>query len=240
LLERLIADSRVKEVARLKHVDAPRVSAPVLGLEQSHGEVVQMSESVHKMAAWIRQLGFNGPWDEGLVQKVYHREEILDNVQGEVVQFLTDLLDATVPHAVAEEGRQQLRLAHEYESISDRYASILRNFDRLRQKRLLLAPAQQSELLEAHDLVAGFTRSVGDAFAERRPMGDADARAMSTEITRKLRKLQDDHLQRMIDGPIDPHLSMIFTSMLTDYRRVRAHAFNVHEATGGSGGAQDE
>jgi phosphate:Na+ symporter len=199
-----------------------------------------MSESVQKMAVWIRQLGFNGPWDEGLVQKVYHREEILDNVQGEVVQFLTDLLDATVPHAVAEEGRRQLRLAHEYESISDRYASILRNFDRLRQKRLLLAPDQQSELLDAHDTVSRFIKSVGDAFADRRPMGDADARSLNAEITRKLRKLQDDHLQRMIDGPIDPHLSMIFTAMLTDYRRVRAHALNVHEATGGSGGVPED
>ncbi len=239
LLERLIPDPRVKEVARLKHVDAPGVSSPVLGLEQSRGEVVQMGASVLMMGEWIRQLGFNGPWDERLIQKTYHREEILDNMQREVVQFLTDVLDATVPHTAAEEGRQQLRIAHEYESISDRLASILRNFDRLRKRRLELAPEQHAALKELHAMVSGFTRDVAEAYANRKPLTDDAARGTSAAITRKVRQLQDDHMQSMIDGQIDPHFTMTFTAMLTDYRRIRAHALNVHDATAGGSGTGD-
>jgi hypothetical protein len=29
---------------------------------------------------------------------------------------------------------------------------------------------------------------------------------------------------------VDPNLSLIYTGLLTDYRRVRAHTMNVHEA----------
>ncbi len=239
LLERLIPDPRVKEVARLKHLDAPGVSAPVLGLEQSRGEVVQMGLSVLMMSDWIRQLGFNGPWDERLIQKTYHREEILDNIQGEVVKYLTDVLDSTVPHTAAEEGRQQLRIAHEYESMSDRLASILRNFDRLRKRRLELAPEQQAALKQLHDMVSAFARSTAEAYAHRRPLPDDAARAASSAINQKVRQLQDDHMQRMIEGPIDPHFTMIFTALLTDYRRIRAHALNVHDATAGTGAPGD-
>jgi phosphate:Na+ symporter len=236
LIERLIPDPRVKEVARLKRLDAPGVAAPVLGLEQSRGEVVQMGDSVLRMTEWIRQLGFHGPWDERLIQKTFHREEILDNMQGEVVQYLTDILDATVPHVAAEEGRQQLRIAHEFESMSDRLASILRGFDRLRQKRLELSATQQRELLELHDMVAAFEKEVVNAYIQRRPMNDTDAHSASGAVSRKVKQLQDDHMQRMIEGPIDPVLTMILTTMLTDYRRIRAHALNVHEAImGGSG-----
>jgi phosphate:Na+ symporter len=236
LIERLIPDPRVKEVARLKRLDAPGVAAPVLGLEQSRGEVVQMGDSVLRMTEWIRQLGFHGPWDERLIQKTFHREEILDNMQGEVVQYLTDILDATVPHIAAEEGRQQLRIAHEFESMSDRLASILRGFDRLRQKRLELSATQQRELLELHDMVAAFEKEVVTAYIQRRPMNDSDAHSASGAVSRKVKQLQDDHMQRMIEGPIDPGLTMILTTMLTDYRRIRAHALNVHEAImGGSG-----
>ncbi|CAN5279411.1 Na/Pi cotransporter family protein [soil metagenome] len=234
LLERIIPDPHVKEVARLKRFDAPGVSAPVLRLEQSRGEVIQMGEIVRDMGKWIRQLGFHGPWDETLLQKTFRREEILDNMQGEVVKYLTDVLDSTVPHAVADEGRKQLRIAHEYESISDRLASALRSFERLRQKRLELGPDHLGELLELHDLVMDFTRRAVAAYATGKSLTDGDARAASDAVNGKVRTLQNDHMQRMIDGPIDPNLTMIFTTLLTDYRRIRAHALNVHEATAGS------
>jgi phosphate:Na+ symporter len=239
LIERLIPDPRVKEVARLRRLDAPGVSAPVLGLEQSRGEVVQMGDSVLRMIEWIRQLGFHGPWDERLIQKTFHREEILDSMQGEIVSYLTDILDSTVPHAAAEEGRQQLRIAHEFESMSDRLASILRGFDRLRQKRLELSSAQQEGLLELHDMVATFTKDVVKAYMELRPLSDADAHTASGTVSRKVKQLQDAHMQRMIEGPIDPNLTMILTTILTDYRRIRAHSLNVHEATVGTGSGSD-
>jgi phosphate:Na+ symporter len=230
LLERLFPDPRFKEVAHLKHIDARSVSAPVLGLEQSRGEVVQMGQGVVKMAEWIRQLGFNGPWDERLVQKTFHREEVLDSVQSEVVSFLTDLLDATMPYAVADEGRQQLRIAHEYESASDRLASVLRAFEELRRRRLELDAEQQSELRSLHDAVADFIQEVTRAYSERRAMEDAAAQSAKALISRKVRQLQDDQIQRMIEGKVDPALSMIFTGLLTDYRRIGAHTLNIHQA----------
>jgi phosphate:Na+ symporter len=49
LLLRLVPDPSVKEVARLKHIDPRTVAAPVLGIEQSRGEVVQMGQSVLAM-----------------------------------------------------------------------------------------------------------------------------------------------------------------------------------------------
>jgi phosphate:Na+ symporter len=234
LLERLIPDPRVKEVSRLRHVDARGVAAPVLGLEQSRGEVVQMGIGVIKMTEWIRQLAFHGPWDERVIQKTFHREEVLDNIQEEVVTFLTGVLDATMPHAVAEEGRQQLRIVHEYESVSDRLASVLKGFSALREKHLELSAEQQSGLLELHDAVSAFLRDVAGAYAERRTLDDAGVRSTNAAISRRIRRLQDEQLQRMIDGPVDPNLSLILAGILTDYRRIRAHVLNVHEAARGS------
>jgi phosphate:Na+ symporter len=233
LLERLFPNPGVKEVSRLKHVDARAVSAPVLGLEQSRGEVIQMGAGALKMMDWIRQLGFHGPWDDRLHQKTLHREEVLDNVQREIVVFLTGVLDATMPHALAEEGRQQLRIAHEYESASDRAASILKGFTELRRQRLVLEPSQMEGLLELHDSVTAFLREVTDAYGRRSSLSNPVAQKTAQSINVKVRQLQDDHLQRMIDGPVDPGLGVIFTVLLTDYRRIRSHTLNIHEAVAG-------
>jgi phosphate:Na+ symporter len=233
-LEWLIPGPQVKEVARLRHVDARGVGSPVLGVEQSRGEVTQMTQGVLKMMEWIRQLAYTGPWDEKIVQKTFRREEILDKVQREIVTFLTDVLDATVPHTVAEEGREQLRIAHECESMSDRLASVLKGFSELKQKRLDLTAEQSDELLEMHDATTAFLRRVTEAYARRTSMDDAAARSINADITQRIRKLQDDHLQLMIENSIDPNLTMIYTGILTDYRRLRAHVLNIHEATLGS------
>jgi phosphate:Na+ symporter len=237
LLHRLVPDPGFKEVRHLKHLDARGVDAPVLGLEQSRGEVVQMGAGTLKMMDWIRQLGFNGPRDERLIQKTFHREEVLDNVQEEIMAFLTDILDATVPHATAEEGRQQLRIAHEYESVSDRLASVLRAYLKLKDQNLELPADQQAALLELHDMVADFLRQVSEAYRQRRIMNSADARELNTRITARVRALRDDHLRRMTESPVDPTLSLIVTGILTDYRRIRAHTMNIHEAMEGQAAA---
>lgn len=235
LLIRLIPDPRVKEVARLRHIDARTVDAPVLLVEQSRGEVVQMGEGVTKMMEWIRQLGFHGPLDERMIQKTFHREEVLDNVHQEVVKFLTDALDATVPHAIAEEGRRQLRIAHEYESASDRMASVLKAYLKLRNQRLELPADHKEPLQELHDAVAGFLAGVAQAYAERRTLDDADAQSTNAAILSRVKRLRELHLQAMTVHPVNPALSLIFTGILTDYSRIRAHAMNVHEASAEAG-----
>lgn len=231
LLTRLVLDPRVKEVAKLKHIDPRTVSAPVLGIEQSRGEVVQMGESVVAMNDGVRQLGFHGPVDERLIQQTFHREEVLDNSHRDIVRFLTDLLDATMPHAIAAEGRRQLRMAHECESASDRLASVLKAFLRLREHRLELPADLKGDLLDLHDTVAGLFRQVIEAFSERRVVDDAEAQSANALILSKVKTLRDRQLKLMTDHPVNPALSLVFNGILTDYSRIRAHAMNLHEAS---------
>jgi phosphate:Na+ symporter len=229
-LERLVPEPEVKEVRHLKHLDARAVSAPVLGVEQSHAEVVQMGSSVVKMMAWIRQVALQGQKDERVIEKTFHREEVLDNIQAEVTAFLTEILDTSMPHAIAEEGRRQLRIAHEYESMSDRLASILRAYLKLQEMSLELPSDQVDALTELHDQVAEYLGTVTRAYATRTAMPEASAQSTSASISRKVEQLREHHLHRMTNTSVDPNLSLIYVGLLTDYRRVRAHTVNVHEA----------
>ena len=61
-------------------------------------------------------------------------------------------------------------------------------------------------------------------------MPEAAAQSTSANISRKVEQLREDHLHRMTSSSVDPNLSLIYVGLLTDYRRVRAHTVNVHEA----------
>ena len=231
LLERLVPEREEKEVGRLRLLDARTVDAPVLGVEQSRAELIQMGDGAVKMMGWMRELGYGSSFDQEKIDTIFRRESVLDNIYTEIVEFLTEILDANVPPSVAEEGRRQLRISHEYESMSDRLASLIKGKLKLRDNELELPVAQQEELLELHELVTEFVRRVTTAHEDRKPIDPDEAQAMNKGITRRVKQIRDEHLQRMTSEPYDPKLSLIFTDLLTDYRRVRAHALNIHEAT---------
>lgn len=234
LLERLVPEPPGKEVWKLKHLDAPSVDSPVLGVEQSRGEVIQMGRGTLKMTEWIRQLAYTGPREEELVEKTLRREDVLDSIQREIVVFLSEVLAGNVPPGVAEEGREQLRIAHEFESMSDRLASILKSHLQLQKKGLELPPEEAQSLLELHDAVTAFLATVVDAYERRQAIPEADAQAASSTITRQIKRLREQHLRRMTgEQRVDPGLSLVYTSILTDYRRTRAHVLNIHDAFAG-------
>lgn len=231
LLERLIPEREFDEIPRLRHLDSRSVESPVLGIEQSRGEVLRMAEATAKMLTWIRELAFGNLRDEELIRKVFHREQVLDNIQREIITFLTEVLDANVPHGIAEEGRQHLRLAHEFESMGDRLANILRGYLKLRDRQLEIPGEQRLGLLALHDSVVDFHRRVQEAYAKRGRLADTAARATSEGITAAVRRLRDEQLQRMTDSSVDPNFSIVYTSLLTEYRRIRGHLLNIHDAT---------
>lgn len=234
LLERLVPEPEHREVSRLLHLDARGVDSPVLGVEQSRGEVVQMAQAPLRMMDWVRTIAFEDPHNEELIEKTFHREQILDNVQREIVQFLTEVLDANVPYSVAEEGRQQFRIAHEYESISDRIASVLKSYIRLRDLGVPLPEEPREELKALHDEVASYLRRVTEAYANRTTIPEEEARAANDAIANRVRALREEHLRRMTEGYVDANLSLIFTTLLTEYRRIRAHTTNIHQAATGT------
>jgi phosphate:Na+ symporter len=233
MLERLFPEPETKEVSRLRHIDARGVASPVLGVEQSRSEVVAMGRSALKMGEWIRSLAYEEGLDSAtrkrLEEKVERREEVLDNVQAEIIQFLNETLDATVPVAILAEGRQQLRLAHEYESVADRLASILRAFRKLKEQELPLTATQRQALLGLHDEVMSYLNSVTEAYRNRSPLTGADAQALHARVTSVVKGLRAEHLELMTRERVPPGLSLLYASILTDYRRIRAHAQNIHE-----------
>jgi phosphate:Na+ symporter len=148
----------------------------------------------------------------------------------EIVTFLTQVLDASVPRSIAEEARQQLRIAHEYESMSDRLADLLRVYIKLREGRLQLPADQLAGLQELHDAVADFLRRAADAYERGHTPDEKIIQNAAAEINSRIEKIRDDHIQRMIDNSVEPQLTLAFTALLTDYRRIRAHTTNVYEA----------
>ena len=233
LLERIVPGKPFKEKPRLTDLDIRMLTTPLLAIEQSRKEVLKMADGCEKMLDWLQTLSDQEPPDEELSERLRKREAILDNIQDEITHFVTGLLSGSVPHAAAEEGRRQIRMADEYESISD-YIDNIWKFDRkLRRNELRFTDKQRGGLRELHALVTQYVRSTNAANREQDAAAFLRLEGLNKQIRRSIKELRRDHLEDLSTVTIAPQVSVAFMATLNAYARVRDHAQNIGEVISG-------
>jgi len=233
LVCRIIPERKIKETPHLTFLDVRMLDTPAIGIEQSHEEIMRMSSGVRKMLDWLKIMIVKPEADDWRERKLFHREEILDVVQKEVMEFLSNLLSGRVPHEVSVEARKQLRIADEYESISDYAASVLKLNLKMHNAGLEMSEDGKKEILHLHDSVSEYVEMISTAVKERNPDIVQEATTQGDAITNLMKQYRDKHLARVGTQSVSPLKSLIFNDMLTSYRKIKDHAQNIAEALAG-------
>ena len=233
LLERFVPAKAYKEKPHLTDLDVRILDTPLLAIEQSQKEIEKMGDGCTKMMDWLKTLYKQEDRDRSLGERLHHRERVLDSVHDELAVFITSLLSGNVPHATAEEARLQLRMADEYESVSD-YLANLEKFDRkLRDVELRFTKSQRKDLLELHELLQKHLEMVNDSLKQRNTDVMTKLETIGKRIRDLLKALRRKHLEDLSSGNIQPQVSVAYLAALNAYARVRDHSRNIAEAVSG-------
>ncbi|MCA9009106.1 MAG: Na/Pi cotransporter family protein [Planctomycetaceae bacterium] len=218
-----------KEKPRLTDLDILMLETPTLAIEQSHKEIRKMGDGCLKMLDWLHELRQQEEPEKALSDRLKHREQVLDNVQDEIAEFMTKLLSGNIPHAVADEARRQLQLTDEYESLSD-YIANLEKFDRkLRRDGLRFNADQRAELDELNQLCREYLVAVNEAMAVSNRTVQIKTEPMSKRIRDAIKQQRKKHLGEISQGSIPPLQTIAFMACLNAYSRVRDHIHGIAE-----------
>jgi phosphate:Na+ symporter len=229
----VVPDKAVHHDAKLTRLDDVLIETPVVAIESTRAEIHRMGEIVDKMMGQLKE-GISGESvNKEFVNKVFHREEVLDKIQNEISIFLTGLLAAGLPREVTDEGRQQIYIADEYESISDYIVRVLKLHLRLRDANLTLPAEDLKDIFELHDDVTAYVSMVTNGCVTRSKEVLFKAHPQSNTLTHKVRRIRSQHIDRLSIERKDPLITMIYTDMLNGYRRIKDHALNIAEALAG-------
>jgi len=230
LLERLVPGKAFKEKPHLTDLDIRMLESPSLAIEQSRKEILKMGDGCRKMMGWLWELLESETIDKALSDRLKRREEVLDRMQHEVAAFVTDLLSGNVPHAVAEEAREQLRLAHEYEAIGDAIADVVKTDRKLRESELRFTDRQRAGLLSLHDQLTDLLRASHEATIRQDRAATAKLQAARKLVRTEIKRFRREHLDDLTTGTIAPQVGVAFLGALAAYGRIRDHCQNVAEA----------
>jgi len=229
-LDRLVKERVKAERPRLTHLDFHLVSSPLAAIEQSRHEIRVTDQHVRGMVNDLRVVISDETSDQSVADKIFKEENTIDDVQIEVTKFLTDLLSEDLSHDIAEEARAQLRLADEFESVSDYVTNVLKLYLRLRESGVRLTDAQQEELLGLHDLIAGYYDTIHAGLEDVPETYFEEIHRRSHEITEEIRELRDRHWNRLSKETVDPLISTSYMDIANSYRRMKDHLLNIGEA----------
>ena len=221
------------------HLSALKFGAkisPVIACDQALLEVDFMKRSNLELLDCARKvLSGETEEDDGPERHIVHRENILDNVQREITEFLGSIMSKRLPRDVAERAQRLLRLTDELESVSDECATVLKVVKRLRRQNQRMSEQSVALLLDVHDRVASFAADITPLIRSPRvPFALEALQSRSSELHSFVRECRRIQLGRV--GPEDPGSSIRVLGeldVINAYERIRAYYLNCAETLAG-------
>ena len=223
--------------AEKPHLSALRMSSyisPVIACDQALLEVTFMRDSGLELLAGIKDV-LAGTATESAEEHILHREEVLDNVQREITEFLGKIMVKRAPTEVSDRVQRLLRLSDELESVSDEAAAILKATRRLRKGGQNFSEQSCQTLLGIHEIVFSLAEMVSGFIKSPLPRFDLAAlQANSHDIGRRIHDARRNQLDRVgPDDPDSPVRVLAELDILNAYERIRSCYINMAETLAG-------
>jgi len=230
LLIKLAPEKPFKEKPRLTKLDIRMLESPLMVIEQSRNEILNMGQNIEQMLQDLRDILESDELDEDLVKQLFLQEERIDIIQSEISNFLMDTIAGEIPNQLVHEAQSQLRMADEYESVSDYIINILKLYLKLRDSNIKISEKELQDICHLHDKAASFFTMVQTAILERNPDIADRFHVEGKAITRLFRDIRTNHLEHISQAKTPALLSVSYMNMLNAYRRIKDHVENVAEA----------
>lgn len=223
--------------AEKPHLSALKMSSyisPVIACDQALLEVGFMRDSDLELLGGIKDV-LAGKATNSAEEHILHREDVLDNVQREITEFLGKIMVKRAPTAVSDRVRRLLRLSDELESVSDEAAAILKATRRLRKGGQNFSAQSCQALLGVHEIVFSLAETVSGHIKSPRSKFDLAAlQANSHDIGRRIHDARRNQLDRVgPDDPDSPVRVLAELDILNAYERIRSCYINMAETLAG-------
>ena len=222
-----------EEVTRLRYIDSPLVRTPELSVFQAQKETALFGTRMQRMFSMVRTL--MAEKDDEAFQKLFERiekyENISDNMELEIAQFLEKVSDAHLSDDTKEKIRQLLRTVSELESIGDACYNLGRVLKRKHEGKMEFTEGQKTEIEKMLNLVEEALTQMNEVVSGRREDQDInESFRLEHEINDLRTKIKADNIHAVNDHQYDYSLGTLYTDLISECEKLGDYIINVVEA----------
>ena len=226
----LVPSKGEKEIHKLKYLGNRSTMVPEVALQQADLEMDNLIEITREMFNLTLEYNAKEVHDKELFERINHLEDITDNIEEEMINFVTTLLTDSVSQGQSARAYTLIRMADELESIADSLQSFSIYRARLYKQKESLSPEAWADLQKFFKEVDSFVGRVCNA---RKKRADSTRITSLLEESKRLNRMandmRDDHLDRLKSGACQSIPAQSYSDMFVSLRHIKNHAVNILE-----------
>ncbi len=220
------------EEFRLQYISAGLMSTPELSLTEAKKELQIFGKIIDKMSFSFSALLFERHKDpQAIIDKIKKREEITDDLELELGNYLTKVSESDLSHQASERVREFLSMANDLERVADIYYMMTKNYQRMVKQEIKLPEDSMQELREMLDLVYSSIKLMRKNMElDRDEIVLKEVYQIESETKSLRKKLVKNHYDRLERNVYTSMTGVVYLDYVVRAERIVAHIVNVNES----------
>ncbi len=220
---------------RLQYISSGMMSSPELSISQAHKEIQLFAKLIEKMHFNIRGLLFNVQnKQERFLKKIEKREQITDNIELEIAEYLTKISSYNLTEDASRRIRGMHSMVNDLERVGDIYFQMSKTFERMQSEGNELPEAAMEKIGKMLDLVYDAIRNVRENLAlDNGSINLEKSMHLENAIDLYRDDLLEFHYAQLENNVYSNKVGFVFLDYLNRLEKIGDHLFNVNEAIAG-------
>jgi phosphate:Na+ symporter len=219
------------EIFHIKYLDRRYLDSPEVALVQARQEIIRMGEEAQTMfdevigALKIRNTKNLAKWRE--------REEVLDNLQKEITDFLVKVMQQNIVVEESKEITSLLRMTNNIERIGDELEDIAAALENMIEEKLYFSEYAIADYETITSEAREFLQLVLNGIKIENGEIMSEAVRLINNINRMTEDMKTSHHDRLFEGTCEIDRGMIFTEILDAFEKMGGFCYNLAQAVAG-------
>ena len=216
---------------RLPNFGDRLIDTPIAAIVETRSEILRMAETArYTFRKTVKRLKDR---DYKKLAKWRKVENHLDDMQREILAYLTRIYQGDVSESEAKEISSLMRMTNNIERIGDSVENIAQTIEDMIEGNLSFTDMAMTDLYALVDKVVEFMDLNTTAMRQRPANFMIQADKLENAIDAMREKFRDDHVQRLRSCECGIDQGLLYVSLLTNLEKIGDYLFNIAEAVAG-------
>ena len=224
-------EETLDEFHHIKFLDSKYIDTPDVALAQARAEIVRMGNAVELMYNDVihslreRKLQDLSKWRK--------REDTIDNLQREIIQFLVQVVQKPISEEESKEVASLMRMANNLERAGDGIENIAELLEELIEQNLYLSEGGVHDYEAISGEVGKFLTLIVNGIRRDDAEIMPHAQKLEDEINLMREDMRGNYIMRLQSGACTVDPGLILVDMLTAFEKIGDFCYNVAQAVVG-------
>jgi len=221
----------IDEIYHIKYLDRRYLDSPEVALVKTKQEIIRMAQEAQTMFdEVIRALKIR---NSKKLAKLKDREDVLDNLQKEIIDFLVKVMQQNIIIEESKEITTLMRMTNNIERIGDEIEDIAEALEQMIEDKLYFSEMAIQDFMTISAESKKFFKLVFEGIQKENKQIMQEAVKLVNSVNKMTEEMRLSHHDRLVEGVCEIDRGMIFIDILNAFEKMGGSCYNVAQAIAG-------